>query len=134
MWAVGTVTTYLCCDNRIYHREVVMHWDGHTWSLIDLGIRGLDVRQAVLDVRQAVPDGHGGLWIAACCDDGSGALITIHYRDGRWSKSTLPLPDSYQSVEAGQITLTDRGKILVTTTAYTAPDGIPVTVEYTLTS
>ncbi|WP_424536011.1 hypothetical protein ACOZ38_39415 [Sphaerisporangium viridialbum] len=128
VWAVGAVTTYLCCDNRLYHREVVMHWDGHTWNLLDLGIRGLGL-------MQAVRDGHGGLWITTCCDGSSATLIMIHYHNGHWSKSVLSRPSGFRSVEVpDQITLTDNGKILMTGTAYTASDGTPVTVEYRLTS
>jgi hypothetical protein len=127
VWAVGTVTTYLCCDQRIYHREVVMHWDGHTWNLLHLGIRGLDL-------TQAVPDGHGGLWIATWRDGEPWAPIAIHYCDGSWSKSMLPRPDRFQSVQADQITLTDKGKILLTAIAYTATDRLPTAVEYSFTS
>ncbi|WP_248958081.1 hypothetical protein [Sphaerisporangium perillae] len=127
VWAVGTVTTSFCCDNWIHHREVVMHWDGHAWNLLDLGIRGLHF-------SQAVPDGHGGLWIATRRDGEPWTPIAIHYRGGHWTKSTLPRPDGYQSVQADQITITDKGRILLSATAYAAKDGIPTTVEYSLTS
>jgi hypothetical protein len=127
VWAVGTVTTYLCCDQRIYHREAVMHWDGHTWNLLDLGIRGLDL-------TQAASDGHGGLWVATWHDGEPWAPIAIHYREGRWSKSTLPRPDSFQSVHTDRITLTDNGKILLSATAYSVTDNPPTDLEYSLTS
>ncbi len=128
VWAVGAVATYFCCDQRVYHRDVVMHWNGHVWNLFDLGLRGLDL-------RQAIPDGHGGVWIATWHDGEPWAPIMIHYRGGRWSKSTLPRPNNSQRVQATEIKLTDTGKVLVTGIAYTDTDtDLPTTVEYSLST
>ncbi|RCG32313.1 hypothetical protein DQ384_07395 [Sphaerisporangium album] len=125
VWAVGTVTTYVCCDQRAYHREVVMHWDGRSWKLLDLEIRGANL-------GEGFPDGNGGLWIPAHRD--GEPLIMLHYRDGRWTKRTLPLPHGLRGPEIGEIVRTDTGRLLLTTTAYTTEGGSPTTVEYSLTS
>ncbi|MEU9884767.1 hypothetical protein [Sphaerisporangium sp. NPDC051011] len=124
VWAVGTVTTNLCCDQWVHHREVVMHWDGRSWRLLDLKIRGTDL-------GEGVPDGEGGLWISARRE--GEPLIMLHHRDGRWSKRTLPLPPGLRAPEAPDLVRTESGDLLLTATAYSTEGGAPVSVEYTLT-
>lgn len=83
VWAVGTVTTWLCCDDRVYGREVVLHYDGTSW-------KRLDIPSTKINLKNVVGDGKGGAWITAEPYGIKKQPYLLHYTGGKWSKVTLP--------------------------------------------
>lgn len=89
-WAVGTVTTHVCCDRWSHHREVVMRWDGHRRRLENLGLRGVAL-------HWASADGRGGVRVTA--EDGHGRITMLHERGGRWTQSPVRMPPAIRAAD-----------------------------------
>ncbi|NRQ30963.1 hypothetical protein HII36_03830 [Nonomuraea sp. NN258] len=110
-WAVGDLTTHLCCDLWSHHRELIMRWDGRSWRLLDLGLRGVRL-------HHAAPDGAGGLWVTA--EDGRGKVVMLHQSGGRWTQSPVRLPAGTPSAD---VVALGRGRL--TLMPYNLPTGLP---------
>jgi hypothetical protein len=62
----------------------LLHWNGRSWTRTT-------IPYGATAVSPVVPDGHGGLWLAAGI--GTGRQLTgwfCHYSGGRWTKTPVP--------------------------------------------
>jgi len=78
-------------DIRGGTREVVGHWNGHSWTIIPLGAPTTAAR---FHVTSMVPDGAGGIWaLGFCVGSHCGGAIAArlwHQVAGKWIGPTAP--------------------------------------------
>jgi len=70
----------------------LLHWNGRSWTRTRLP-------HGAIAETPVVPDGHGGIWLAADTQRGS---WFYHYRGGRWTKAPVPRTSPRPS---GQVTV-----------------------------
>jgi hypothetical protein len=80
VWAVGSITSWVCCEIWSHHSMVAFHWDGKAWQ--NVAPRGEGTA-----LTSVASDGHGGIWA------GTNRPYVLRYSQGTWTKAKLELPD-----------------------------------------
>nr|BFE31231.1 hypothetical protein GCM10010200_034820 [Actinomadura rugatobispora] len=85
VWVVGF--EYQASEENYTETPLALHFDGTSWRRVqvpDIGARSL---------RQAIPDGRGGVWFISGTDQPYEAPELLHYANGRWTTARPQRPD-----------------------------------------
>jgi hypothetical protein len=85
VWVMGF--EYQESEEGFTESPLAMHFDGTSWRRVQVPDTGAG------SLRQAAPDGRGGMWFVSGTDQPYEAPELLHYRNGQWTTVRPQRPD-----------------------------------------